>query len=377
MKILVTSCTRNCALTVLRSLVKNGHKVIAADDRKLPFGLHSRFVKSYELLPHEDAPNFVEELSRLVEKNQPDVILPIAGAEAICRAKNEFKFVANVLLPSFASYNTVEDKFKFLGLCNKLNVPHSRVIDRIEVAEEKLANKKLDAVVIKPRNNLGGGGGIRIVSDVNQIRDIYQNVEKDYGESFLCEYIPGPDSYNFALHVVFDANSQPICQFGFQKVRLSPPRTGVTAVAVSKRMPQLLEMVLPMLRHLKWKGPADIEFKMDAKDKQMKLIEINARFSGAVNFPISCGIDLPELTCQATLGRVVSSKNANDYLEGVKYWNPPQFLHSVFQEYVEQPSRISIFHRAFKEIKGSRVGSPYELSDPAPLLGKVLLQMMR
>ena len=87
-----------------------------------------------------------------------------------------------------------------------------------------------------------------------------------------------------------------------------------------------------MLRQLKWKGPADIEFKMDAKDQKMKLIEINARFSGAVNFPISCGIDLPELTCQATLGRVDSIKDENDYVEGVKYWNPAQYFRSVFND---------------------------------------------
>lgn len=375
MKILVTSCTRNSALAILRSLVKNGHEVIAADDRKLPFGLHSRFVKGYELLPHEDAPNFIDGLIQLVEKYQPDVILPIAGAKAICRASNVFASGSNVLLPSYSSYSTVEDKFKFLALCNELNIPHSRLIDDIEIAEERLANRSLDAVVIKSRINFGGGEGVKIVSDANRVRQVYLDTEENYGECFVCEYIPGPDTNNFALHVIFDANSQPICQFGFQKVRLSPPKVGVTALAISKRMPKLLEIILPMFRKLKWRGPADIEFKMDAKDQQMKLIEINARFSGAVNFPISCGIDLPELTCQAAIGRTNSLKDENDYVEGVKYWNPPQYMRGVLQEWFEKPSRIFVIRNAIKEIAGTCVGSPYELTDPAPLFGKVLLQL--
>ncbi len=377
MKILVTSCTRNCALAVIRALVKNGHEVIAADDRKLPLNLHSRFVERYELLPHEDAPEFINEIGKLVENHQPDVILPIAGAEAICRANDKCMSVSNVLLPSHASYNKVEDKFKFLELCNELNVPHSRLIDHIEIAEDKLADKTLEAVVIKSRKNYGGGGGVKMVSDINCVRQVYQNTVEKYGECFICEYVPGPDLNNFALHVVFDANSNPVCQFVFQKFRLSPPVTGVTAVAVSRRMPELLESVLPMFQKLEWKGPADIEFKLDANDGQMKLIEINARFSGAVNFPIGCGIDLPELTCQATLGREIVPKDENDYAEGIKYWNPSQYVRSVFRESKERTNRISIIRNAIKELKGKRVGNPYALTDPGPLIGKILLQLLQ
>lgn len=62
MKILLTRDTRNMCLIVLRTLVRNGHEPIVADDCRLPFGLHSRFVQHAKQVPHHAASDFSDAL---------------------------------------------------------------------------------------------------------------------------------------------------------------------------------------------------------------------------------------------------------------------------------------------------------------------------
>ena len=45
------------------------------------------------------------------------------------------------------------------------------------------------------------------------------------------------------------------------------------------------------------------------------------------------------------------------------------------QEWRESTQKILTLRDAYNEIKGQRVGSPYNFSDPAPLIGKVLHQI--
>lgn len=377
MKILLTSCTLNSSLLILRTLVRNGHEVIAADDRLLPFGLHSRFVSQYELLPHWREPSYGDQLIHLIEKCRPDVVLPISGAEVVSRDLDKFNLLTNAQVPDYDSFVAVNDKKNILDQCRKYSIPHSLLIDNIDIAEEKLLNNDVVAVVIKPCVNFGGGVGIQIVSNAKEVRKIYHDVEESFGECFICEYVPGPDSNNYSLQMVFNDNSKSICQFAFQKLRISPLRTGVTAVAISKKIPELVDLVMPMLQKLKWRGPLDFDLKIDSRDLQLKVIEVNARFSGAVGFALGCGIDMPELTCQAAVGNKIIPLDENDYVEDVKYWNPQQYMRSVFQEWSESSQRVSMLRAAIKEIEGPRVGSPYNFTDPAPLLGKVLHQLMQ
>jgi len=374
-KILLTSCTLNSSLLVLRTLVRNGHTLVAVDDRQLPFGLHSRFVKRYELVPNWREPDYREELLRLVDKHRPDVILPISGAEVVSKDLDKFKSVTNTLVPDYDSFIAVNDKENILKQCRKYSILHAQLIDSIEIAEEKLSSNEVVAVVIKPCINFGGGTGIRFVSDAKEVRNIYHDVEKNFGKCFICEYIPGPDTNNYSLQMVFDGSSNPVCQFAFQKLRISPLRTGVTAVAISKKIPDVINSVMPMLQKLKWKGPLDFDLKMDTRDLQLKVIEVNARFSGAVGFAMGCGIDMPEITCQAAMGNAILPLDGKDYVEGVKYWSPQQYMRSVFQEWRESSQGLITLRDAIKEIKGPRIGSPYNFTDPAPLIGKVLHQI--
>lgn len=374
MKILLTNCTRNAGLVVLHALAGRGHEIIAADDRLLPFGLRSRYATSTECLPHELADDFPDALFSLVQRHRPDVVLPFMGGFAISRQRERFERETHVLVPPIEAYAAVNDKQCLLEYCAAVGVAHPRLLD-LNSAESALASASVPAVVIKPKENLGGGLGVFVVREVEKLREVYRLVAEKHGDPTVSEYIPGPDSDNFALHLLLDRDSRAVCAFAYQKMRLSPLGTGLTAAGISRRAPDLVRLVLPMLQQLLWVGPADLEFKRDSRDGEWKLIEINPRFSGAVAFPIGCGVNLPDLTCRAAMGEQLPEATAFDYAEGIRYWNPPHYARSVTQELRECRAPLELLRDVRRELGGTRVGNPYVWRDPAPVLGKVLFSL--
>jgi hypothetical protein len=106
------------------------------------------------------------------------------------------------------------------------------------------------------------------------------------------------------------------------KTRLQPAGVGIGCAAVSVHRIDLLQLILPMFTRLRWQGPADVDFKIDSRTGQAWLIEVNARFSGSVEFAIACGVNLPFISCQAAMGLELPESTTPAYPEGVKYCNP-------------------------------------------------------
>ena len=59
--------------------------------------------------------------------------------------------------------------------------------------------------------------------------------------------------------------------------------------------------MLPFFESLRWRGPAEVELKIDARDGEAKVIEVNPRLPGYVGFPIAW-VHLPRSRLQVALG---------------------------------------------------------------------------
>ena len=358
----------------MRTLHAAGAEMIGADARRLPFGLHSRYTPPYEEIAHENSASFVEQLVNALDKHQPDVLLPIGTGSACSRAKDTLDQRTNLLIPKFDTFSSVDDKRKIVDQCRRNEIRTPQLLDAGS-AKKALRSGLFEAVIVKPRSNLGGGEGVTIATSANELCLLTTDIERRYGEALIAEFVPGPDDSNIAVQVVFDRNSRLIGHFIQQKTRLQPPRVGLTAAAVSVHRPDLLKLVIPLFSRLRWQGPADIEFKIDSRTGEAWLIEVNARFSGAVGFAIACGVNLPLLACKASLGQNLPESTVADYRAGVKYWNPVMYMRAITTavRFGKSPARLPA--QIYNELRGDRVGSPYRISDPAPVIGKALYQL--
>ncbi len=376
MKALVTNCTRNSGLTALRALAGAGWTVLGADDRLFPLGLHSRFANApYELLPAEDDPFFAPALLDLLDRVRPDVLIPTRGIETACRIRPEIARRTRSLLPSPDAFEGLMDKARLLEQCAAHGIPAPRSFEPKE-AIRFLKQDPGTQVVVKPRRDVGGGQGVHFVVDPDRLVEIHESVVAAHGAAVITEYIPGPTGNLRAAHLLFDSESRLIGFFVLRKLRIWPPRVGITVAADSTHETGLVERLLPLFRDLGWQGPADAELKIDDRDGEAKVIEINPRFSGAIHFPIACGVNMPLLYCRAAMGERLEEARRPTYPSGMRYLDLGRWFAGVAAELREPHSSLSAtLGNAWREHHGRRVGSVLEFTDPSPVLAKLLMML--
>ena len=371
MKVLLTNCTRNAGIIIARALARAGHDVIGADDARMPFGLRSRHIRVQHVVPHEDDPAFVDSLLEIVAHERVEVLLPFSGVEAVAARREELTAVARFLAPSTAALAQVADKAVLPALCAEFGIAAPKVYTR-EEAVDLLQQAQL-SLVVKPRRGRGAGGGIRFVQTAQELDAAITSIEGG-SDAVIAECIPGDTDNERALHLLCDRESRLIASFSLRKTAQSPPRVGITAAAVSTHDRELVERVAPLLETLRWQGPLDVEWKLDLRDGLMKLIEINPRFSGAIGFPIALGVDMPALYVAAAAGAHLPDAWPSTYADGAHYLNPAPYIHAL-------PARLRAgglgptLRRIRSEISLNVVVPAWELSDPAPLVGKLLRAM--
>jgi carbamoylphosphate synthase large subunit len=378
MKTMVARSTRNLGLVVIRALASAGHQVVGIDDRAMPFGLHSRHTSIFDHYEAQSEDREFEEVLRLVKLHRPEVLMATSLTRTLLPRADELEAYTNCLLPTPRAYEQITDKLQLHELCAQLDIPAPRILSeqqaRTRMVDDTLSSAQR-TVVVKPRRDIGGGQGVHMVSDVEQVTPIISDVEEKYGPSFISEFVPGPREDIVAVNLLFDKNSQLIGHFAFKKIRLYPLENGVSALARSIYAPELVEQILPLFVAVGWQGPADAEFKIDAESGEARLLEINGRFTGALAFSIACGVNFPALFCDGATGTARPCGLTPKYSEGVVYWNPRIYLKSLMQDWQTSANRWAAIKHGLGQARGRKVGSPWRLSDPAPILGKLIIQL--
>jgi predicted ATP-grasp superfamily ATP-dependent carboligase len=108
----------------------------------------------------------------------------------------------------------------------------------------------------------------------------------------LQEYIEGPDTTNINYNSYFWEGCS-LAEFTAQKVRLSPPDSGVPSVVLSKDVPEVIQAGRKLLQAFDYRGYSCMEFKKDPHDGIYKLLEINARHNRSSLLAVRCGINFP------------------------------------------------------------------------------------
>jgi len=80
-----------------------------------------------------------------------------------------------------------------------------------------------------------------------------------------------------------------------KELRNYPIDTGQACYVETVNEPGLVKLTGKLLKSLDFFGIADIDFVMDERDNQPKLMEINPRFWGSMQVAINAGVDFPYL----------------------------------------------------------------------------------
>jgi predicted ATP-grasp superfamily ATP-dependent carboligase len=295
MNALVANTKSPPSLAVIRSLGRKGIDVTGATDNSEDFPLFSRFCRK-KILLRTSATNIadrLDELLNIVKNNKFDAFLPVMSEGSLLRLaerKEDFEKYTKLVLPSSGQLSILNNKASVSKLLSELGLP--RPMTYFVDSDQALNSIQENAVfplVIKPF--LGeGAAGIKIVTDPKDLVASYNDIIKKFGPAMIQEFIVGTKHTAVFL---LNKKSEVRRFFVHRAIREFPITGGPTCFLKSVKYEPIYECGLKLLNKVNFTGLASMEFIVDEKDGNPKIIDVNPRFYGPLQCAISAGADFP------------------------------------------------------------------------------------
>lgn len=148
------------------------------------------------------------------------------------------------------------------------------------------------------------------------------------------------------------------------KLRQSPVDFGYCTATVSCHNDTVEHYARRLLRHSGYTGIVGIEFKLDPKTGEYKLIEINTRPVNTTGISIGCGVNLPLIAFRDALG--IKQAPVSRWEDGVIWIRFAQDLGAALE--LRRRGRLT-FSEWIRSIRGKRVHALLAFDDLRPFFG--------
>jgi D-aspartate ligase len=315
------------ALSVARSLARQGVAVHAVGGIDAPVR-HSRSCTAFHLLERGDSkPQFLRWL--LDRAPAGAVVLPCDddAVEVVARHRAELVPRLIPIEANDAALLDMLDKDATYAHASAAGVPVPVTMAVSTDADVEAAIERIGfPCALKPRHIHEFTRHFRrklfFVEDAGALRRAFAETSAHGLEMIVTEIIPGPESSFCSMFTYLDEAGEPLFLYTKRKLRQYPPGFGVGCYHVTHWDPAVAEMGLRLLRGAGFRGLANVEFKRDARDGSLKLIECNGRFTAVNELIARSGLDLANFVYRRQLGEAVElPARARD---GVYMWWPVQ-----------------------------------------------------
>ena len=308
-KALVLDAQLRPSLAIIRSLGRKGIKVSAASKFSLSMGTLSKYCHRRYLLPDPQSKttDFLDSLINILRNESFDCIFASHTYTAYLLSKHqkELSSYTRIPPPRFEIFEIAYQKEKVLQFAQKNGISIPKVYDQ---EDEKIEFP----VVIKPLRR--HAVGICICNSTQELQKSLKNMTKRYGPCIIQEYIP--NGGEIGAYALLNNKSQARAALLQRRIRTCYPYGGASTIRETIRNDDLLQLALDFLKKLSWSGVAMVEFRINQRNGEAYLLEINPRFWGSLELSIYAGIDFPFLLYRMLIeGDVESVMN---YHEGVK-----------------------------------------------------------
>ena len=160
-----------------------------------------------------------------------------------------------------------------------------------------------------------------VVAGAAELRAAFERASALGIDVLVTEIVPGPEHQYFGHYSYLDERGEPLFHLTKQKLRQFPVGFGVGCYHVTNWDPEVAELGLRFMQGVGIRGLANVEFKRDARDGGLKLIELNYRFTAINELLRVAGADVALLAYNRVLGRP-PPPGLDAYRRGVRYWYP-------------------------------------------------------
>lgn len=384
--VLVTDAGRGSALAIIRSLGRQGYRVIAADCEKAVAGFRSRYVAERLIYPApEEAPEAcVQALRETAVARQVDLLIPVTDAVILplSAAREQFPASCHLALPTAESLAVATNKEQTLALAERLGVPTPRTQLVHTVAEARVAGDSLGwPLVLKPQASRLYREHTGIDSFTVAYADGPERLSEQMSQFegrcpvLLQEYCAGGgDGVELLLH-----EGKPLAAFQHHRLREVPITGGASAFRESVPLdPQLLAYSTRLLQELRWTGLAMVEFKSSANGP--RLMEINGRVWGSLPLAVRSGMDFPRRLAELFLdGPPPAGAADTNYQLGVRarnlkldlVWIANVLLGRTRYSFLPAPRRSQAIGALLELFQPWLKSDIFMLDDPLPSLSEL------
>lgn len=359
------------ALGVLRGMRRKGIPVILLDVDSHSMVRYSRFASRRFPCPNpvDSEKGFIDALIQLGRSlDHRPVFIPTGDAEVLALSKHKETLLPYYRMP-VASFDTIDllvNKKRFFQDVIRRNIPCPRTCFPETVDEmREMATDIGYPLIIKSayshqfiREFYKKVFVIHSPSELETAIGLLNDAHQDY---FLQEIIPGNTLYLFYSY--FNRQSVPLGICGYDKVRQFPKDFGIGTICRSMNRSQPIQAAAEYLQNIGYHGLAEPEFKLDPRDGQYKLIEINTRAVTMTLLAKACGVHVEYLAYLDLISGNVEP--LGPAMEGILWIDEINELHY-------QLSRIRRGHFSFAELleisKEKKVFACAAWDDPVPFI---------
>ncbi len=287
--VLITGAGGAGTIEILRTLrALERYRVIAVDAS--PHAAGFQFADAAYTVPMASEPQFLETMTRLMEQEQPEFVIPLVDEEILIVHDLAARYGAKVVGPTAAFCRCCLDKWEMALALTAEGIPAAPTWLATEPAEIEYP------AVIKPRKGRGSRG-VAYLDNAADLQRYLSAVPRPATEYLVQRRLYGRE---YTISVVV-ALGGPVLAVVPKEVLV---KRGITQVGVTRAVPAIEALCRHIQERLHADGPFNVQLIMDAEGIP-RIIEINPRYSTTVALTIAAGIHEVDVVIRHALGEVV------------------------------------------------------------------------
>jgi D-aspartate ligase len=315
------------AISVARSLARRGVRVIAYGNQHAHIR-HSRSCAEYVDVGR--GPRIGDRwLRRLVERRHGAILLPCDDDALELIARNRATLVQAGYNPFEADDEVVLamlDKRRTYELASAAGIPTPAVI---ALTDDTAVECAIDEIgfpsAIKPVHShafarVFKGRKAFVVDSPREFRRLARETRERGLEMIAIEIIPGGDDRLCSYYAYIDGDGRTLVGLTKRKIRQYPTGFGLGSFEMTDAAPDVAAAGAAFFTAVGVRGLANVEFKRDARDGSLRLIECNHRFTASNELIHVAGVDLAWLSYARLADAPLPPLGR--YRGGVTLWNP-------------------------------------------------------
>jgi D-aspartate ligase len=350
---------------------------LVSNDTPLPsFSRHARRTMTW---PGPNDDGAVAFLLNLAEVQGLAGFLLIAGGDPevrfVSQSIDQLSAVFDVVLPPWEQLKWVCEKPLLYRRARELALAVPLTYEIASLEQAKTAELRFP-VILKP--NMGGRTRFArakavLTNDLKSFLTAYTWAAEEIGSENIVvqEMIPGGGESQFSYAALWNEGA-PVAEFTARRTRQYPVDFGYTSTFVEVvDEPQLIDAARRLLGSIAHHGLVEVEFKRDARDGSMKVLDVNPRPWTWFGLGAAAGVDLGAMLWAIKSGQTVQAASAR----------PNTSWMYLVRDMVAAGKLISSGRLRKRAYLGSfatvKAWADFTASDPAPALIDIPLTVWR